>query len=372
MRIHSPPRRFAFTLIELLVVIGIIGLLMALLLPAVQKVREAANAMVCASNLRQLAIAAHNFETTTRKLPCGMYNSTTTSTGYGPAASPAVQDGPYVGVITAMLSYLEQDNLRNAIVNPNAPYTTTLAISATSDSGNPWWAGASNPNIGTNIAQAKLGFLKCPSDTIDETVNRVHLATIASAAYNIADPGPYEMYDTSAPGAASFGRTSYFGVAGMTYEGNGYRTFDGILMNRSQLMLGQIAAKDGTSNTLLFGESQGTIDDLKQRTDVFCWMGAGSLTTFRGLGVRARAGTQGGPTRERFSSVHPGGVHFVMADASVRTLRPENTSNLLVGTGDPTLPWNAQPATVTQEWRVLQQLAGWKDGTTFNVELLSN
>lgn len=372
MRIHSAPRRSAFTLIELLVVIGIIGLLMALLLPAVQRVREAANAMVCASNLRQLAIAAHNFETNTKKLPCGMYNSTTTLTGYGPAAAPPVQDGPYVGVLTAMLSYLEQDNLRNAIVNPNPPYATTLAISAASNSGNPWWAGASNPNIGIDIAQARLGIFKCPSDTIDETVNRVHLATIASLAFNDANPGAYNMYDTSSPGAASFGRTSYFGVAGMTYEGNGYRTFDGILMNRSQLTLGQISAKDGTSNTLLFGESTGTIDDVRQRTDVFCWMGAGSLTTFRGLGVRAKAGTQGGPSRERFSSVHAAGVQFAMADGSVRTLRPENTSSGLIGTGDPTLAWTAQPVSVTQEWRVLQQMAGWKDGTTYNVDVLTN
>lgn len=368
MRIHSPPHRSAFTLIELLVVIGIIGLLMALLLPAVQRVREAANAMVCASNLRQLAIATHNFETNVKKLPCGMYNSVGTATGYSPAMTPAVNDGPYVGVLTALLTYIEMDNIRTGILNDAG--TSTMAITATANNGNPWWNQSAN--LAPDIAQIRLGVLKCPSDNIDEPVNRVHLATIASFAPNNANPGALNMYDSSASAASSFGRTNYFGVAGMTYDAHTYRTFDGVLMNRSLLTLGQISAKDGTSNTLLFGESVGTIDSTNQRTDVFCWMGAGSLTTYRGLSVRARPDNQGGPTRERFSSVHAAGIQFAMADGSVRTLRPENTTIGLVGTGDPTAAWTAQPTSVTQEWRTLQQLAGWKDGQRANIDLIAN
>src|SRR5438105_2726750 len=85
--------RDAFTLIELLVVIAIIGILIGLLLPAVQKVREAASRIQCANNLKQIALASQNYESANGHLPPG-WNSKT-----------------YVGTCAYLLPYVEQNNL---------------------------------------------------------------------------------------------------------------------------------------------------------------------------------------------------------------------------------------------------------------------
>jgi prepilin-type N-terminal cleavage/methylation domain-containing protein len=95
---RTTPRR-GFTLIELLVVIGIIGVLIGLLLPAVQKVREAANRIKCGNNLKQLGLAAQNFHDTLGHLPPGI--------GYYPTAT----NGAFGTYHIHLLPYLEQDNL---------------------------------------------------------------------------------------------------------------------------------------------------------------------------------------------------------------------------------------------------------------------
>src|SRR5689334_18888775 len=95
------PMRRGFTLVELLVVVAIIGVLVALLLPAVQAAREAARRMQCAANLRQIALAAQNFHDTNKAFPPGVYQ----------LKFPSAPQFRCVSLYVKLLPYLEQTSL---------------------------------------------------------------------------------------------------------------------------------------------------------------------------------------------------------------------------------------------------------------------
>lgn len=370
--------RRGFTLIELLVVIAIIALLMALLLPAIQKVREAANRMLCGSNLRQIAIASHNYHGDFSKLPPGYLGPyPVNEQGLPNVMTPLPNNCQQVGVLTILLPYMEADNIAKLVVDPVAPFgLMQLGVRTV---GLPWHLpAASNPNFA--VAQTKIKMFLCPSDTQGDAQVAIG---VSSHYYNNNSGNGYSIAAqayplTASPAIPNLGRANYAGVAGMSGRGTntahpffnppfqpaplvGYSIsmFEGIMTNRSEHTLGQLAVQDGTSNTLLFGESNIGNEPLNAplasqpvntRHFETCWMGAGSIPTIGGL-VQNRMTPWWG-----FGSMHPTSVMFAFADGSTRGVRKGTSAAIN----------NAAPAGLVvplpADWLVFQQLGGRRDG----------
>jgi len=314
--------RSGFTLIELLVVIAIIAVLIGLLVPAVQKVRQAAAKIQCGNNLHQIAIAAHNYEGTRQMLPSGA-------------------DVQNIGCMVYLLPYMEQDNVYN-----NFSFQPT--------SGLMWYQDAKNrpPSTGSMTiprppalygSESKIKSLLCPAAPAPESyVTAFMSVNYATAGIDYPSSAPYGHVGSSEPGALVVGRSNYVGMAGY-YSPSSYPTYAGMFTYNSKNSLANIP--DGTSNTIMFGEIAGGF---------VTWAGGGGIPD----GVTGFAWTCGfnyagfgtpvaGPAAKNtnfglFNSQHTNIINVAMGDGSVR------------------------PLSTSVDWNTWLYLCGMQDGVAVN------
>ena len=353
-------RRSAFTLIELLVVIAIIGVLIALLLPAVQKVREAANRVSCTNNLKQIALAAANYHSSFKKFPPGINFSPNSPAN--PWGNPP-NSGPWVGVLAYLLPFIEQDNVYAQIptdlFNPNTSLGAWAYSYPPDDTQVPnGYPVALGPNYTAYLKPAANAIIKtyqCPSDNVQDVETTDGSGNTGGVFDMVAwDWGPDSngnywlsmdwVYDWPNFGH-EMGRTNYVGCmggAGKTVP-PGWVRYVGIYYAGSKTRIADIL--DGTSNTIAFGETLGG-NAIGSRDFVATWMGSGCLPTGWGLSPKY------GPNNNdvdwyMFSSRHPGVVNFAFADGSVR------------------------PITRTADRHTFINASGMRDGWVIDVENLS-
>ena len=296
-------KRRGFTLVELLVVIAIIGILIALLLPAVQQAREAARRMQCTNNLKQIGLALHNYHDTYLSFP---YNEHPQS-----GSLSARQRSP--SWIFRILPFMEQTN----------------AVDIAVYSGDWSMQDGASPNVAL-VQELRVDGVLCPSSPLPKTITRDGQGT-PRVEVQVSNYVGIE-------GSFYIGGTSTTVAPQPFQDTHGGRTVYNGVIQSAEFVIDMAAITDGTSNTIMVSEqSNFQYDSVGAKKDMRSsghWGGAWScgqgargwtqnVTTIR-YPISAGFGAAGNavPYQPNISlfSAHPGGVQATLADASVQFL----------------------------------------------------
>ena len=274
-------RRPGYTLIELLVVIAIIAILIGLLLPAIQKVREAANRAKCSNNLKQIGLGLHNIHDV--------------NGGFPPAGERLNQLGWHV----YLLPYVEQDNLfRQFNLTTSGAYTIAPGR--------------------RELGQVRMNLYLCPSSPRERPDN---------SGIHVGHPPEFEPPTSGTPPYT----THYYGVLGpkgtnpatgqpyrwLNSGGHGGFAMQGVFQQEMRTRIADVT--DGTSNSLAVGEISwvNNVSGTRYRTWIRGCHNSTACSSARNVVIAIN--TPGIATFDdiSFGSMHPGGTHFAMADGSV-------------------------------------------------------
>lgn len=369
--------RRGFTLVELLVVIAIIGILVGLLLPAVQQAREAARRMSCQNNLKQIGLACHNFESAYKKLPTAqIYNAdwgTPANTTF--TNTDNFNNHTWCGSLVFLLPFVEQQAVYQ-------PFSSNLKMDASGFASipntpllpkyQPYWAYAAiNAVTGTPVPT-----YLCPSDNADlaRRPNAADLTLLYNVYHTPGFVNAWGMNDVPGdPISRSHRCTNYIAVGGRftsdalasgyasgSMEAREVDTYRGAFRYDLEQRFRDIT--DGLSNSMLYGEvtgdfaaSPGADANVFRRRKTnrlisWAWVGGSCPMHFMGTIVADTTTTPEPAAYDnsvvrwyRFSSMHTGNViQFVLADGAVK------------------------PFNLSTDWRTFYRYAGIADGLTIS------
>lgn len=293
-------RRSGFTLIELLVVIAIIAVLIALLLPAVQQAREAARRSQCKNNLKQIALALHNYHESFSVLPPGVVNPGVQTLAGLPYTSDCANQCRNTPFTLLLLPNLDQTPLYNQI-------NFSVAMGSAQRSG-------TGPSVhqGALFASASVPVFQCPSD--------------------VKYQDPYTLAGTGSYGITNGRRSSYWFPGRTRLEDRGV-TFEGeALTTRAMFGINGAATltdvKDGTSNTMMLCETPFRKNVVQYGPFWTSWnytSGIEFISQLPNNKSGCGGGSAGCPTAWGSGSAHIGGLHIAKADGSIAFIS-ENTA----------------------------------------------